>query len=175
MNWTRSTSRLARGVAAAVVLAGALAAGSQSALAQGKGGARALEGVWAVRVQLRDCATGAALGPSFLSLVTFARGGTIVESGGGPGFAPDQRSGGHGTWRYQGASTYTQRMVALIRFDTAPGMGTPGFRAGWQIVTHTVTLLDRGQATSRGTNEFYDSNGQLYRSGCSTAEAERFE
>ena len=60
MNWTRSTSRLARGVAAAVVLAGALAAGSQSALSQGKGGARALEGVWAVRVQLRDCATGAA-------------------------------------------------------------------------------------------------------------------
>jgi hypothetical protein len=175
MNWTRSSSRLARGVAAALVLAGTLAAGSHAALAQGKGGARALEGVWAVRVQLRNCATGAALGPSFLSLVTFARGGTIVESGGGPGFAPGQRSTGHGTWTHEGGSTFVQRMITLVLFDTPAGPAGPGFLAGWQRVTHTITVVNPNHATSHGTNEFYDSNGQLYRSGCSTAEAERFE
>jgi hypothetical protein len=175
MNWTRSISGLVRGLIAAGLVAAALTAGSQLVQARSGGGARALEGVWAVRVQLRDCATGAPFGQPFLSLVTFARGGTTVESAGGTAFASGQRSDGHGTWKHAGGSTYRQRMVALIRFDTAPGPGTPGFRAGWSTITHTLTLIDRDHATSEGTNAFYDSNGQLYRSGCSTADSERFE
>jgi hypothetical protein len=77
-------------------------------------------------------------------------------------------------------------MVSLILFDTAPNLpGTPtfnpalpvspGFFAGWQTVTHTLELTDPDHATSAGTNEFFRLDGQSYRSGCSTAIAQRFE
>jgi len=77
-------------------------------------------------------------------------------------------------------------MISLIAFDTAPNLpGTPGFNpslpvspgffAGWQTVTHTVSLIDENHARSAGTNEFYKSDGTLYRTGCSTAAAQRFE
>jgi hypothetical protein len=77
-------------------------------------------------------------------------------------------------------------MIAIILFDTAPNLpGTPGFDpslpaspgffAGWQTVTHTVTPTDADHITSVGTNAFYKLNGEMYRTGCSTAVARRFE
>ena len=72
----------------------------------------------------------------------------------------------------------------MILFDTAPNLPgpgfdpskpvSPGFFAGWQTVTHTVTL--RGdQLTSAGGNEFFKADGTWYRTGCSTAVGQRFE
>ena len=134
-----------------------------------------IEGTWLVRVTLRNCATDAALS-SITSIVTFAPGGTLTETPGGTAFAPGQRSDGQGTWSHTGGHTYTQRFVALIRFDTPPNPPTsPGFVAGLQTVTHTVELVDSHNLFSRGTNEFFDANGTLYRSGCSTAIGRRFE
>ena len=69
--------------------------GPEAALAQGSG-ARALEGVWAFSVGLRDCTSGAALGPPFRSLLTFHQSGTVSESTGALNFAPGQRTQGHG-------------------------------------------------------------------------------
>jgi hypothetical protein len=134
-----------------------------------------IEGTWFVRVTLRNCTTGAALS-SVNSIVTFAPGGTLAETPGGSAFAPGQRSDGQGYWSHTGGQTYTQRFVALIRFDTPPNPPTsPGFLTGWQTVTHTVELVDSQNISSRGTNEFFDSSGNLYRSGCSTAVGRRFE
>jgi hypothetical protein len=134
-----------------------------------------LEGTWLVQVTLRVCATGAPLG-TVNSLVTFARGGTMSESVGAGGFESGQRSDGHGDWRHIGGRTYSQRFVVLIRFDTPPNPPTsPGFLAGWQIVTHTLTLVDRDNFSSSGTNEFFDASGNSYRSGCSTAMGWRFK
>ena len=176
MNLRYRVRRAAFGLIAAASFAAALlTAADRPVQARAAGGAKGLEGVWAVQVTRTDCATGAPLGPPFLSLVTFVRGGTIVESSGGTSFAPGQRSSGHGTWSHEGGNTYTQQMIGLIRFTTLPGPGTPGFEAGWQTVRHTVTRVDRNHIVSSGANAFYDSNGQLYRSGCSTAEGERFE
>lgn len=182
MDWIRS--KVSRVVGAAV-LAGVtgvvVAASRANALAQSSESssherpARTLEGAWLVQVTQRNCATNAALG-SFNSLVTFARGGTLSESPGSVAFAPDQRSAGHGRWVHEGGRTYSQRVVALILFDTPPNPPvSPGFSKGWQTITHTVELSDRDHFTSVGTAEFYDSNGVLYRSGCSTAVGERFE
>ena len=39
-----------------------------------------LVGTWTVQVTLRDCTTGAPLGPAFNSLVTFHGDGTVSES-----------------------------------------------------------------------------------------------
>lgn len=134
-----------------------------------------LAGAWSVTVTLRDCTTGAPLGPPHQSLVTFENGGTIHESNGARGFAPDQRSEGHGSWTRLARKVYSQRMVALINFETAPQPPFPGFLAGRQVIDHIVTLVDRDKLTSEGTAQFYDTQGQLYRSGCSTAVGRRFE
>jgi hypothetical protein len=163
-----------------------LAAAGGTAIAQsGDDESRRVVGAWSVQVTLRDCQTNTPLGPPFNSLVTFHAGGTLSESAGSLAFAPGQRSAGHGTWTRQGGS-YVQDVVALLLFDTSanlPGTPTfnpslpasPGFFAGWQTITHTVTLVDSDHLTSAGTNAFYKLNGDLYRIGCSTAVAQRFE
>lgn len=189
MNWRPSEVRGGRRLAALLGLTGALlAASSGNAMAQSNESASkaGLAGAWTGQVTLRACASGAALGAPFNSLVTFHRGGTLSESAGGLAFAPGQRSAGHGTWTRDGGHTYLQRMVAMILFDTpsnlpgSPGFNpalpvSPGFFAGWQTVTHTVRLTDADDLTSAGTNAFYRADGTLYRTGCSTATAQRFE
>ena len=188
MNYTTSkVSGLGR-LALLLSLTGALLAttsGTVIAQSTASAAANGLVGTWVTRVTLRDCATSAPLG-SFNSLVTFHRGGTLSESTGSLGFAPGQRSSGHGTWSRQSGHTYGERIVALILFDTAPNLPgspsfdpglpvSPGFFAGWQTITHTERLSDADHKTSAGTNEFYTSDGVLYRSGCSTATGQRFE
>jgi hypothetical protein len=111
-------------------------------------------------ITLRDCATGAALGPPFRSLLTFHPGGTLSESPGTTQFSAGQRSPGHGIWSYSGGQTFTARFVAMILFDTPPAPPAPGFQAGWQIV---------------GAIQFFDINKNLYRSACPTGTAEKFQ
>ena len=176
MRWTvsrasaRVRSALMLSIAVGLVLSAASSANAQQSAAQG----RTVQGVWYVQVTIRDCATGAALAPPVNSLVTFAAGGTLHESVGGGGFAPGQRSDGHGTWTHKGGETYDQRFVSTINFATAPGPG-PGFEAGWMKVQHTVTVIDADHIESAGTNSFYRLNGDVYRTGCSTATGRRFE
>jgi hypothetical protein len=40
---------------------------------------------------------------------------------------------------------------------------------------HTVTVIDADHIESAGTNSFYRLNGDVYRTGCSTATGTRFE
>jgi hypothetical protein len=176
MTWTvrkaRNAGRAAARVGLAVALVGS-AAGAASAQQSGSQ-ARTVEGVWYIQVTIRDCATGAALAPPVNSLVTFGAGGTLHESVAGGGFAPGQRSDGHGTWTHGAGQTYDQRFVATINFATSPGPG-PGFEAGWMKVHHTVEMVDADHIQSSGTNSFYRLNGEAYRTGCSTAAGKRFE
>jgi hypothetical protein len=131
-------------------------------------------GVWNVTVTLRDCASGNPLGPPFPSLVSFLADGTIVESSGALGFAPNQRSDGQGTWRRLRNRVYQQRVVSLVRFTTEPLPPSPGFKAGYGLIDHTVTMQNRDHFLSAGSGDFYDTQGERYRSGCSTAEGRRF-
>jgi hypothetical protein len=179
MNWRNLTASGMTRAAAMASLTGALlvafAASGAAEPQTSTSGGRKLEGVWFVQVTLRSCTTSAALA-SFNSLVTFARGGTLSESPGSLAFAPGQRSPGHGNWAHEGGHTYSQRVVGLILFDTPPNPpASPGFLKGWQVITHSVELSDRDHFTSSGGAEFYDSAGQLYRSGCSTAVGQRFD
>ena len=167
--------------AAMFLMSGAIGLAQANSSDSGRG----LEGAWFVEVTLRNCTTNAPMG-SFRSLVSFHRGGTISETTSSPSFAIGQRSPGHGNWDFEGSHTYSQRMVSLINFDTAPNLPvvpgfnpalpvTPGFFAGWATVTHSVTLDGPNHATSSGTHEFFRTDGHSYRTGCSTAVAERFE
>ena len=176
MKWTFSTARSV-GLAVAISSIGiaSLPSATSVARAQQSGSqARTVHGVWYVQVTIRDCGTGVALAPPVNSLVTFAAGGTLHESVSGGGFAPGQRSDGHGTWTHTGGHAYDQRFVSLITFSTDPGPG-PGFEAGWMKVHHTVDVIDADHTQSSGTNRFYRLNGDVYRTGCSTATGTRFE
>ena len=176
MRWTVSAVRYV-GRSAAILsmgLALVLSAASAARAQQSSSEARTLQGVWYVQVTIRDCATGVAVAPAVNSLVTFASGGTLHESVGGGGFLPGQRSEGHGTWTHKGGPTYDQRFVSMINFATAPGPG-PGFEVGWMKVRHTVDVIDADHIESVGTNSFYRLNGEVYRTGCSTAIGTRFE
>jgi hypothetical protein len=167
-----STSSYVTRVAAVLGLSAALLVTSGSPASADD---RSVEGTWLVQVTLRNCDTDAPLG-SFNSLVTYARGGTLSESPGSLAFAPGQRSPGHGTWSRESGHTYSQRMVALILYATPPNPPiSPGFEAGWQTITHTVELGDPDHLTSAGFNHFFRSNGEQYRTGCSTATGERFQ
>jgi len=175
------------GAVATLCLAAALVTPSNATAGQSNDSASAqgLAGAWLVQVTLRNCTTGAPLGPPSNSLVSFHRGGTIAESAGGVAFAPGQRSQGHGTWAREGGHAYRQDMVALLLFDTQPNLpGTPtfdptkpvspGFFAGWQTIGHTVQMTDPDHFTSEGTATFYKTDGSVYRTGCSTAGGARF-
>jgi len=186
MNWTTSKALGGHRVAAVLSLTCVLLTAGGASTVVASGSREGLEGAWTVQVTVRDCVTNAALGAPFNSLVSFHDGGTLSESAGSLSFAVGQRSSGHGSWTREGKDTFLQRMIALILFDTPANLpGTPGFNpslpvgpgffAGWQVVTHTLTLSDEDHATSVGTNEFYKYDGTLYRSGCSTATAQRFE
>lgn len=176
MRWTFSSvhneGRRAVALGLGLALIGLTSSGASAQ--QSNAQAPTLQGVWYVQVTIRDCATGAALAPVVNSLVTFAAGGTLQESVGNGGFAPGQRSDGHGTWTHKGGQTYDQRFVSMINFSTSPGPG-PGFEAGWIKVHHTVDVIDADHTQSVGTNTFYRLNGEVYRSGCSTATGRRFE
>lgn len=176
MNRNHSRACTAGSVAIVLALTAALVTTpSHEAIAQSSESASGLVGTWIVQVTLRDCTTNQAR-TSFTSLVTFHRGGTLSESPASPAFAIGQRPAGHGTWTQQGPHTWLQRMIGLIVFDTPPNPPvSPGFFAGWQEVTHTIELIDTSHFTSAGTNAFYTSDGTLYRSGCSTAVAQRFD
>ena len=134
-------------------------------------------GTWTVQVTLRNCATHEPLpGPPTNALVTFHSDNTLSEAAAATAFAPGQRTPGHGTWTRTGSRTVAQEMINLIVFDTPPNLpASPGFFAGWQTVTHAVTMTDRDHITSSGTNAFFRLDGTQYRAGCSTAEGQRFE
>lgn len=175
----------ARAMTGLWITAAMLIAAGATARADGSSGHPSPVGTWTVQVTLRDCTSSAPLGPAFNSLVTFHADGTVSESAGSLAFAPGQRSPGHGSWTRKRAHTYGQEMMALVLFDTEPNLPasptfdptrpvSPGFFAGWQTVSHTVKVIAADQIVSIGTNGFYKANGELYRSGCSTATGRRF-
>ena len=171
----------ALGLASALLMALGGTALAQSPQSASKSG---LAGTWFVRVTIRDCTTQAPFG-TFSSLVTFHRGGTLSESTSSLG-AVGQRGPGSGNWAREEDQTFSQRLVALMNFDTPANLpGTPGFDptlpvtpaffAGWSTVTHTVTLVNADRGRSSGTNTFFKADGTPYASGCSTSVLTRFE
>jgi hypothetical protein len=179
------TTNRKRQFLSATILAGIsgmlIAAAPQTVLADNHD----IVGAWAVQVTLRNCETDAPMG-SFVSLVTFHRGGTISETTGSVTFQPGQRTDGHGAWKRIAPNTFTQNMVALIRFDSPPNLPatptfdptkpvSPGFTAGGATISHVVRLIGADTLESSGTNEFFASDGTPYRTGCSTATGQRFE
>lgn len=92
-------------------------------------------GTWIGRVTQHDCQSGATLGAPFLSLLTFARGGTMTETTSNPMFAPPiARGPGHGVSGSTGHHTYTASSIALITVN--------GVLAKTQVITQTIKIAN---------------------------------
>lgn len=155
---------------AALVLTASLFVGPKTTVsAQSEQGAsgKGLEGTWRVEVTLRDCDTGAALGDPIRSLLSFARGGTMIETT--TRFSPAVRGPGYGIWQQVGSSTFTSTFEAF-RYSPA------GVWTNTQRITQTIEVGDDPNVwTANAHNEVFDTNDNLVMSGCSTAVGHRME
>lgn len=125
---------------------------------------RRLEGTWNVQVTIRVCATGAPIA-SVPAMGLFARGGTMHDTN---ATNPALRSPGFGTWSHIHRNRY-RFAFKFFSFDAA------GNSTGYRIVRHNVILAPDGdEYESAGTAEFYDVNGNLTMTGCSSSTATRF-
>ena len=166
---TSKIVRVVGGILLAAIMASTPALGLVSAqdnLKIKNGGGR-LEGAWDVQVTLRNCQTGAEIRPAFASITTFMFGGTLIDST--SGMPQAVKTPGHGVWSHVGANLYRFRFKS---FSFSP----TGTFTGWTIITHEASMDPGGNSyESAGTAEFYNSDGVLVGTGCSSTTATRFQ
>jgi len=134
--------------------------GSDSAIAQDA--ADPFEGVWESVVTQRDCTTSAAVG-TFLGAQVYHRGGTLGDTNASP---TATRGPGFGTWVKNG-STYSTKFRFYV-YDAS------GAVSGVTRASGTVTLgADAKTSTTTVSNQLFDLNGNVLRSGCATAVSTR--
>jgi hypothetical protein len=124
-----------------------------------------LVGVWLTQVTRRNCDTGEPIGATSQIQLTFAKGGTLLETIGPSIF----RSPSNGIWkREQGWNEYSFA-ERFMRFDAA------GAFVGSGVVRVALTLDETGDHyTSTATNDILDVNGNVIASGCATSVSTRF-
>ena len=133
--------------------------------------ARRLEGSWTVQVTQRGCQTGAPLGPPFLSMLTFVRGGTLIETTSSPVFFPAVRGPGHGVWSHSGLGLHTFKAVSTA-FITSNGV---------LVKTQTITQkIEMGAnpdsfTTPSASVVFVPADGGPTITGCASATGTRIE
>lgn len=168
MNWRIGKAMLAMATGTVLVLSTgwSIAAPSQ--------GEHEIVGTWVVTVQLNNC-SGTTIGGPFQSLLTFNNGETMIEDTTNPSFAAGQRGTGHGVWEFEGDHKFAVKSIAFINFTTTPPP-PPGFKAGTQTIAQTIEFPDGPDHwTADAQVHFADTTGAVYRSGCATASAVRFE
>ena len=130
--------------------------------------ARSLEGSWTVQVTQTNCQTGAALGNPFYSLLTFARGGTLVESTANPMFFPAVRGPGHGVWSRTGHGTFRAVSVAFITAN--------GVLVKTQTITQKIEMDNSNTfSTPSASVVFVPADGGPTITGCAIATGTRID
>jgi hypothetical protein len=131
-----------------------------------KGLEPSLVGVWLTQVTRRNCDTGEPIGATSQIQVTFAKGGTLLETIGPSIF----RSPGNGIWkRGHGRNEYSSAQ-RFMRFDAA------GSFIGSGVVRVALTLDETGNHyTATATNDVLDAAGNVISSGCATSVSTRFQ
>jgi hypothetical protein len=154
-------------LAATAVGAGTLTAAAQTENRDLDG--RTLEGSWTVQVTQLNCETGAPLGSPFLSLLTFAKGETLVETTSNPMFFPAVRGPGHGVWSYSGDHSFKAVSVAFITLD--------GALVKTQTISQTIEMRDGPNTfkTTKASVVFVPVAGGPTITGCATAVGKRIE
>ena len=146
----------------AVCISQSFAAGQQI----NKGEAKGLEGTWLADVTLRNCQTGDAI-RSFQGLVTFVRGGQMLETANASSSA--LCSPGHGTWSGNYGQGYTS-VFMFFRFNP------DGTYAGTQKVIGQAQIgSDPDEFTGTSTIEIYNPLGTLVATACVSQTGRRLQ
>ncbi len=124
---------------------------------------RSIQGTWQTIVTPVNCQTGVPVAPAFQGLLTFNKGGTLAGTN-------TAVASLFGVWqRERGGQNYS---FAFTNFR----YNATGVFIGTQTVRQTGTLGAGGnEFTTTGTAEFFDTNGNLVGTGCSTVTGTRFE
>jgi hypothetical protein len=132
-------------------------------------GAPRLEGSWTVEVTQRNCQTGDPVGNPFFSLLTFVRGGTLLETTSNPMFFPAVRGPGHGVWGATSRQTFRAVSIAFITSN--------GELVKTQTITQTIEMgRDRNSfETTSASVVFVPVDGGPTITGCATATGKRIE
>jgi hypothetical protein len=139
-----------------------------------------LEGTWRVKIRPIFC-SGPSAGSDIpgitpvISLLTFARGGTMVESTSNPNIGVGSRSSGHGYWDRTGRTSFQFAFHAFLNSPPEP------YRSGLQRIEQTVEMSDPEEWSSSGLVQFFDvfdladaPDLAPYRFGCARANGVRF-
>jgi hypothetical protein len=131
--------------------------------------ARRLEGSWTVKIALVNCQTGVAVGAPFLSMLTFARGGTLLETTSNPMFFPAVRGPGHGVWSHTGHRNFKAVSVAFITSN--------GVLVRTQTITQKIEMGEDPNSftTPSASVVFVPADGGPTITGCATATGTRIE
>lgn len=133
-------------------------------------------GTWEATVTPVNCQTGDQF-PQFATLtyVTFAMGGTVVETTAGQRFQPGQRAPGQGYWEYTGHKTYFAHYQAFVLFDSVdPVPPATQHERGSQTFDHSIEVLDADHWTGDSLVTFRDVAGEpVPPSGCAKTTAVR--
>jgi hypothetical protein len=167
------------GLSAVLALAIAASAGSAAAESNGKRprAAADLEGSWQTTITPYNCVTGVPNTPAtFDSYLTFAAGGTLVETTSNPSFLPGQRSAGHGFWERAGHQSYDASFQAFVQF-AGGSLPQPQYVRGVQRVDIAIDMDDGADHWSGVfTVTFRNTAGAVVPpSGCARAVAVRIE
>ena len=124
-----------------------------------------LVGVWLTEVTRRNCDTGEPIAATGRIQLTFAEGGTFLETIGPSIF----RSPGNGIWKREHGWNEYSYALRFMRYDAA------GSFIGSGVVRAAITLDETGDHyTSTATNDVLDVNGNVIASGCATSVSTRF-
>ena len=185
MSGRRSFLRASMAAAGLALLAGATSAPAiaEAKNASGTGGVGryALVGTWRVTVTTFPCANPQATNPPFVSLLTFDKDGSLIETTSSPQFQAGQRSTGHGFWERIGPGAYRVISEAFIQFATnpAPPPPAPALQRGLQRLDQGVEMTSLNSFVSDASVAFFSStapNGVApYFTGCAKASGVRFE
>ena len=138
---------------------------AQSVTAQSEAPERSLVGVWVTQVTRRDCDTGDPIAATGRIQLTFAEGGTLLETI-GPSII---RSPGNGIWKREHGWNEYSYALRFMRYDAA------GSFIGSGVVRAALTLDETGDHyTATATNDVLDVNGNVIGSGCATSVSTRF-
>jgi hypothetical protein len=133
--------------------------------AQSEAPERSLVGVWLTQVTRRNCETGEPIAATGRIQLTFAEGGTLLETI-GPSIL---RSPGNGIWKREHGWNEYSYALRFLRFDAA------GSFVGSGVVRAAITLDETGNHyTATATNDVLDVNGDVIASGCATSVSTRF-
>ena len=138
---------------------------AQSVTAQSEAPERSLVGVWVTEVTRRNCETGEPIAATGRIQLTYAEGGTLLETIG----PSTLRSPGNGIWKREHGWNEYSYALRFMRYDAA------GVFVGSGVVRGAITLDETcNHYTATATNDVLDVNGNVIGSGCATSVSTRF-